>query len=280
MTVSRPASARELGAELRRHRNAAGLTLREFEKRVGHSNAKISMWENGHRLVSLDDLEEILDALEVTGDERERLLGMRREAEGPGRLVGGTPTIGAQLAELIKQEQSARRIVEVAPLLVPGLLQTSRYARAILSRYPDADTRVALRMGRRDVLTRTDNPVEFHALIDDEVLVRHIAPPPVMAEQLRHLLRMAELPNVTIQLVSSTTSGFTPMLDGPFILLEFATATPSVHLEHHSASATLWEEKEVRRFIAAVEWITKLAMTPDRTSEVIEELVHGMETKT
>src|SRR2546422_3961132 len=168
MTVSRPATARELGAELRRHRNAAGLTLRKFEKVVGHSNAKISMWENGHRLIPLEFLEEILDALGVAGDERERLLGMRREAEGPGRLVAGVPTIGAQLAELIKQEQAARRIVEVAPLLVPGLLQTGGYARAILKGYPDTDTRVALRMGRREVLTRPNNPVEFHALIDDE----------------------------------------------------------------------------------------------------------------
>ncbi|MFL6144106.1 MAG: helix-turn-helix domain-containing protein [Labedaea sp.] len=277
MSVSRPATARELGAELRRHRNEAGLSLREFEKRVGHANSKISMWENGHRLIPLEELERVLDALNVSDDERERLLGMRREAEGPGRLVAGPATIGVQLAELIQQEQAARRITDVAPLLIPGLLQTSGYARSIFVGQPEAETRIALRMGRRDVLTR-DNPAEFHALIDEEVLARHIAPPPVMAEQMRHLIRMAELPNVTIQLVPSTRAGYTPMLAGPFILLDYPAATSTVHLEHHSASATLWEERDVRRFQAAVEWITSTAMTPDRTSEVIAELLKGMET--
>lgn len=276
MAVSKP-TAEEIGDELQVLRKAAGMTLRALEQRVGMSNAKISFWENGHRLPSLDDLVVVLDALSVTGDDRERLLAMRREAEGPGELMAGPTTIGAQLTKLIEQETAARRITEVAPLLVPGLLQTSDYALAILGRHADAAVRVRLRTGRREILTRSQDPVEFHALIDDEVLANPIAPPHVMIEQLRHILRMATLPNVTIQLVPRRT-GYTPMLDGPFILLEFATATPTVHLEHHSASATLWEEKDVSRFTAAVEEITNAAMTPDRTSEVIEELVHGMET--
>jgi transcriptional regulator with XRE-family HTH domain len=279
MPVSRPATARELGAQLQALRKSAGLSLRALEKLVGMPNAKISLWENGHRLPSLDDLSDVLDALEVTGDERERLVGMRREAEGPGLLVAGAPTIGAQLAKLIEQEQVARRITEIAPLLVPGLLQTADYARAILGGHPDTGTRVALRMGRREILTRSRNPVEFHALIDDEVLVRSIAPPNVMADQLRLLLTMAELPNITIQLVRSTQAGYTPMLAGPFILLEFETAPPIVHLEHHSASASLWDEADVRSFKDAVENVTKSAMTPERTLEVIEELVSGMEKK-
>jgi hypothetical protein len=59
--------------------------------------------------------------------------------------------------------------------------------------------------------------------------------------------------------------------------MEFPNERYSVHLEHHSASATIWQEQDVSQFIAAVEEITNKAMTPDRTSEVIEELIHGME---
>lgn len=277
MAVSKPTSG-ELGAQLQALRKAAGLTLRALEQRVGMSNAKISFWENGRRLPSLEDLTVVLDALGANDDVRERLLAIRREAEGPGELLVGPTTIGAQLTKLIEQEGKARRITEVAPLLVPGLLQTPAYARAILGRHPDADVRVRLRIGRSEILTRSDDPVEFHALIDDEVLANPIASPPVMVEQLRHLLRMAKLPNVTIQVVPRR-SGYSPMLDGPFILLEFPPPRhSSVHLEHHSASATLWEGKDVSRFLAAVEEIASTAMTPDRTSEVIEELVHGMET--
>lgn len=280
MAVSKPATAEELGKALQAHRKAARLSLRALEQHVGMSNAKISLWENGHRLPSLEDLSEVLDKLDVTGDERERLLAMRREASGPGVLVAGPTTIGAQLANLIAREEVARRITEVSPLLVPGLLQTADYARAILGRYPDAATRVRLRMGRQEILTRSTDPVEFHALIDDEVLMRSIAPPPVMAEQMRYLLKMAERPHVTIQLVPSTNAGYTPMLAGPFILMEFDTAPPIVHLEHFRASASLWEETDVRGFMDAVEQITDAAMTPDRTSEAIESFIQGMETKT
>jgi transcriptional regulator with XRE-family HTH domain len=277
MSVSRPASAAELGEELQALRKAAGLTLRQLEQIVGMSNAKISFWETGRRLPTLEDLTTVLEALQVSGDDRERILTIRREAEGPGVLMAGSTTIGAQLSNLIKQEESARKITEVAPLLVPGLLQTSAYAGALFVGTEDANVRVRLRRGRQEILVREERPVQFHALIDEEVLVRHIAPPPVMIEQLRHLLRMAERPNVTIQLVHSTHAGYTPMLAGPFILLEFDTAPPLVHLEHHRASATLWEDEDVRSFTAAVEQITEAAMTPDRTSEVIVELIQGME---
>lgn len=277
MSVSRPPTARELGAELQARRKAAGLTLRQLEQRVGMSNAKISLWENGRRLPALDDLTVVLDELQVVGDDRERILAMRREIEGPGVLVAGTTTIGAQLTKLIEWEQGARRITDVAPLIVPGLLQTADYARAILSRHADVETRVALRMGRSAVLRRSRNPVQLHALIDDEVLSRGFASAEVMADQLRHLLTMAALPNVTIQLVPSTAARYTPMLAGPFILFDFDTAPSIVHLEHHRASASLWEEADVEGFRDAVGRITEVAMSPERTATVLKELIEGME---
>src|SRR4029079_258811 len=116
MTVSRT-TAREVGAELRRLRIAAGLTLRDLESRSGHHNAKISMWESGRRLIPLEELDQMLGALEVDGTDREHVLPLRREGEGSGRLMAGPTTIGARLAELISQERSAIRITEVAPLL-------------------------------------------------------------------------------------------------------------------------------------------------------------------
>jgi hypothetical protein len=89
---------------------------------------------------------------------------------------------------------------------------------------------------------------------------------------------MAALPNVTIQLVSSTTPGYTPILSGPFILFEFATATPIVHLEHYQASAFLWHEEEVHGFLAAAEEIRNTAMSPEESARIIAEIVNGMET--
>lgn len=276
--ISGTAEARELGAELRKLRASAGLNTRTVAERTGVSNANISFWETGKRLVPLDRLTSLLDALSVTDDDRERVLGLRRQAEGPGQLVTGSTSIGERLTRLIELERTATRITHIAPLLIPGLLQTSDYARAVFGNGPDTDTKVALRAGRRDVITRRRNPVEFLALIDSEALVRPIGPPEVMADQLDHLLRLAELPNVTVQLVSSTAPGYHPMLAGQFILLEFPSATPIVLLEHHRTSAFVWDKESVAVYLSAPEEIRRVAMTPERSSKLIKEIAQGMET--
>ena len=245
--------------------------------RAGVSNANISHWETGGRLIPPDRLTALLDALEVDDDQRERLVGLRRRAEGPGELVSGVPSIGTHLTQLIKLEQTARKITDLSPQLIPGLLQTSDYARAVLGDGPDTDARVALRMGRRDVLTRRRDPVELHAIIESEVLTRPVAPPEVMVEQLHHLLTLTERPNITLQAIPSTRPGFHPGLLGPFILLEFPSASPVVHLEHYRSSGFLWEPEDVSQFMAAAEEVKEKAMTPDRTSEVIREIAKGME---
>lgn len=272
-----PGAAEELAAGLRDLREKARLTTRQMADRMGLSNANITHWENGNRLIPLNRLIAYLDALTISGDDRERLLGLRRRAEGPGELTAGMPSIGPQLAQLIEHEQTATRIVDYAPLALPGLLQTTDYARAVLGRGPNTDTRVALRAGRRDVLTRRRSPVEFLALIDSEVLARPIAPARVMRDQFEHLLEMAELDNVTIRIVPSTAPGWHPGLAGNFILFEFGTARPIVHVEHYRASAWLWEQPDIADYFDAVREIEEKAMTPDRTSEVIEKMIRGME---
>lgn len=273
--------ARELGARLRELREAADLTLRALQDLVGFSNTKISLWENGHRLPSFTDLEKVLNvpALKVTDEDREQLRGLRRQADAsPGFIASGAPSIGPQLAQLIEYEEQAAQITYWAPLLIPGLLQISSYARAVMGDAPNAETRVKLRSGRQNILTRRRKPAELRAIIDSEVLVRHVAHRDVMIDQLHYLLDMAKRPNVTVQVMSSTRIGFHPGLVGPFELIEFPTARPVVHLEHYRSSLTLWEEEDVRAFVDASGMIQKAAMTPAESAGVIEDIVNGMET--
>lgn len=274
MAVSKPV-LQDLGVEIKKARG--DLTLRDVETRSGVNNATVSMWENARRLPRMDDLEAFFAAVEVADEQRERILSLHREAEGePGRLSGGPPSIGEAVDQLIQHEANASRIVDVAPLLMPGLLQISAYTQAVMADAPSASTRVALRVGRREVLTRRD-PVEFIALIDSEVLVRPVASADVMIEQLRYLLAMAERPNVTIQITSSTRPGWTPMLEGPFELIEFSKSRPIVLLEHYRSSVFLWQEGDTSEFTQAVERIRNAAMTPAESAGVIEEIVNGME---
>lgn len=266
---------RELGAELAEARRAAGFSLRSLAEAAEiSSHSRVSEVEQGRRILDIAEYERILAALGFSGEDQERILGIVRSEEGPGQLETGPPDIGHNLLTLIDYEQSASRITSAAPLLIPGLLQTSDYARAILG----SEAKVAMRSGRRDILTRR-NPAEFLALIDSEALVRPIDAPDVMLDQLQHLLKMGTHPNVTIQVVGSTRRGYNPMLAGPFELIEFTKARPVVHLEHHRAAAFLWEEADVGAFMEAADTLRReVAMSPEASLELIAEIVNGMET--
>jgi transcriptional regulator with XRE-family HTH domain len=272
------AAVREAGADLRGLREARGMSTRALAEAAGiSSHSRVAEAERGVRRLSDDEYLRWMDALDLSAEDRERILTKIRSAESPGHLAVGPPGIGAQLVTLVDHEQIARRITNVGSLLIPGMLQTSDYARAILG--DNSETRVALRSGRRDILTRSRNPVEYFAIIDSEVLVRPIGAPDVMLDQMRHLLRMAELPNVTIQVVSSTRRGYNPMLAGPFELIQFEKAKPIVHLEHHRASVTVWDEEDVRAFIEAAEILREeVAMSPEASVELIAGIVKGKET--
>lgn len=262
---------RDLGAELGEARAAAGLTLRALAAAAEiSSHSRVSEMEQGRRKLTGDEYDRILTALHIDDPaDRERMLGVVRTAEGPGEIAVGIPGIGRTLAQLIEYERSATRITNVAPLLIPGLLQTGDYARCIIG---DDNARVALRSGRRDILTRV-KPVEYLALVDSEVLVRPVGPPDVMQHQLRHMLDMAKRPNITIQVVTSTTPGYSPLLAGPFEAIEFEKARPIVLLDHHSSSAFLWENADVARFVEAVEEIKEKAMSPQDSVGLIASIV-------
>ncbi len=278
--TSRSALLRELGAELAEARRAAGFGVRELARQAAiTSHSRISEQESGKRLLPANELNRIFDALHLPDDEREHLYSLVRSAEGPGQLNVGIPGISATLAQLIDHEGRATRITNATLGLIPGLLQTTAYARAVMAGQPDSELRVTLRAGRRDILTRTAEPVELLALIDSEALVRPVAPPRVIVEQLQHILHMAERPNITVQVVSSTVRGYHPLLAGSFELLEFAKATPIVLLDHQRPSVFLWDTTDVQGYVEDADLIrTQIAMTPADSARVIAKIVQGMET--
>ncbi|MPZ81738.1 MAG: helix-turn-helix domain-containing protein [Actinophytocola sp.] len=263
--------ARFLGAELREARVAAGIGVRELAKKLGIGHAKISLWENGKKIPTTEDVARYLTAIEVTGDEFDRLLDMARSAGQPNWLEVGIPGIAEQLAALMWFEKVATTIAEVGPLVIPGLLQTGDYARSIMGDRPTADTRVAMRLGRRDVLTRR-NPAEFTALIGEAALRQPIAEPDVMAAQLDHLLKTAELPNVTIQVMPANTR-WHPGLLGPFVVLTFPKAKPIVHVEHHRSSAFIFDDDDVQAYFEAIDRIHQVTLSPEESLGLIAKVI-------
>ncbi|SNR50138.1 Helix-turn-helix domain-containing protein [Haloechinothrix alba] len=260
-----------LGAELRDAREKAGLKVRQVAEKLDVSHSVIVRWEKGQRLPGTENVSALLAVLGVSSRERERIIALAREADDePVNSVSvGVAGMADQLAVLMQLERNATSITDVSPLLVPGLLQTSAYARAILGDDAEAAARVAVRLGRRDVIERDRDPAQYLAFIGERALAGPVGDD-ALADQLRFLVRMSERDNVCIRIIPES-AGFTPAHAGPFVLLEFAKADSVVHLEHYQSSAFLRDHGDVSAYLSAREEIEEVAMSPEDSVELIAD---------
>ncbi|WP_165984340.1 helix-turn-helix transcriptional regulator [Streptomyces sp. YIM 98790] len=208
-----------LGMELRRLRERAGVTQDTAGACIDADDSKISRVESGRSPLSRPELVELLRLYGVTEDHAEftGLLELNRESRRRGWWQ--QPGVaGGPLAQLIDLETSAATVFEFSPLLVPDLLQTERYARAVLSGVPgprtgtetdadaDADTdadlerAVRIRMRRQEQLVRPGGPA-LVCVLDEAVLHRPVGGPAVHAQQLRRLARLAARPRPAVRVV-------------------------------------------------------------------------------
>lgn len=260
--------------ELRELRERAGLGTREAASRVDMSPATLNRLENGGRAIDPEEVAGLLVAYQVTGVERERLLKLSREANMPGWWETGNGSLPKELPALISFESEATAITDMSMLLVPGLLQTPDYIRAVMSSGgivgADAETRVAARMGRQAVLSKP-KPPRYLAILDEAVLRRPIGGNDVMAKQLRHIVDCARKPHVDV-LVLPFSQGSHTGLDGSYIRMEFAKARPIVHLEHKRSSLFIDQPDDVAPFHAATDTLVSTALGPQDTLEFLASL--------
>src|SRR6266545_2967775 len=146
--------ARTLAAMLKAAREDRGVGKRDLARQLGRTHPTISRWESGETAVSAEDASAYLACLGVVGDERERILALARGHDEDDWLAPGPPGISQQLAGVMDCERTAIRITEFAPLGIPGVMQTSEYARVVIGiddlPRADIETRVMARLARRD----------------------------------------------------------------------------------------------------------------------------------
>ncbi|GAA4849100.1 helix-turn-helix domain-containing protein [Saccharopolyspora rosea] len=271
--------ARALGARLREARKAAGFTVRALAEELDISHSAISRWETGARSPKPEDVASILAATRVNGQERAELLELARSSSDPHWLSVRSGDRERQMAALLDFERRASHITDVSPLLIPGLLQTADYARAIMvtGGVPahEVETRVLVRVGRREVLTRR-NPAQLLALVGENAIRQQIGDRQVTLDQLQHLLDFAERPNIDIRIIPCAT-GWHPALEGPFFLIDFADERPIVHLENRRAALFFHEEDDVEAYRNAVDSVLRVAMDPEESAEFIAGVVREVE---
>jgi transcriptional regulator with XRE-family HTH domain len=266
--------ARALSASLRKARLASGIGLRELGRMLSISHTDLSLWEHGHRVPNVEIVAMILAALRTVPEERERILDLARGAREPNWLAVGMPGLTQQLAGAMESERAATAIIQWLPTIIPGLLQDPDYARAIMSMngedMTDIDRRMLVRIGRREVITRSD-PVRFSALIGEAALRDPVVPPALMAEQLMHVVQLCERPNIDVWVVPMFI-GYHPGLMGPFVLYEFPDSSPVVHFEHFSSGAFVPDNDNVKAYYHVVSKLKKLAIGPAESPAFIAKI--------
>lgn len=267
--------ARRLARWLRDFRHKVGLSQEAVAAQLGWSQQKVGHLETGRNKASPHDVTLMLDIYGVVTPEREMVLELAERAEQRGWWTDYTDVLSSPYVAL---EDEASMIGEWAPQVVPGLLQTPDYARALLtagnwdaSSDREIERRLQARMARQTIITRAENPPELHVILDESVLGRRIGGSEVQRDQMHRLVREARRPNITIQVLPAS-AGAHIGLDGAFILLRFAEpADPDVaYTEGFHGVVYLENPHLVTRCNVAYGRLCEMALNPQESADLIE----------
>jgi len=273
---------RQLGNELHKLREGAGLTQEQAAESLGKAANKISRVENGQVGISKTDLDELLRLYRASEKDglwcRELAKGSRRRRT---RATGETTLyLGPKWFRAFRDlEQGASQIMQVGSEIVPGNLQTESYTRAMFlsqGSNPDHQTMedtVRVRKDRHALLT-WENAAQFTFVLSESVLRREIGGPKVMYEQLRHLAELALLANVDIQVIPFATLSYEPLRNAFTVLrFDYDSATDIVYIELYDDGFCLDKPPEtVRRYAELQRRLQTIALGPVESRNLIVEL--------
>ncbi|MCK7622788.1 helix-turn-helix domain-containing protein [Streptomyces sp. RS10V-4] len=269
-----------LGTQLRRLREAAGITREAAGDAIRASHAKISRLELGRVSCKERDVADLLTLYGVTdAPARDTFLALARRTGTPGWWHQYGDVLPSWFETHLGLESAASVIRTYEVQFVPGLLQTAEYARAVsLLGHPGAtpeetEQRVALRLERQRLLTLPDAP-RLWAILDEACLRRPLGGPEVMAGQLRHLLAMARLPTVTLQIAPFALGGLAAA-GGPVTILRFLEPDlpDIVYLEQLTSALYLDKRDDVDHYLAVMDRLSAQAESPRESLALLERLL-------
>jgi transcriptional regulator with XRE-family HTH domain len=261
---------RRLASELRGLRETAGLTIEQVAERMEVSSSKISRLETARVSAPPRDVRDLLEIYGVTGEQRETLLSIAREARQRTWLDEYSDLPFAAAADM---EGAAASIRIYSALVVPGLLQTVDYARAVLGAIrldleeDEIERRVDLRKSRQSLLAREGSRTLW-VVLDEAVLRRVVGGPEVMRAQLQRLMEVTALPRLTLQ-VLPFAAGAHAGLDGEFDLYSFAEAADQdvVFIENTISDLYLESADAIRRYNLLFDHLRAKALDPAHSAE-------------
>jgi transcriptional regulator with XRE-family HTH domain len=266
---------RELGALLKALRTEKGWTAEQVAERLMVSPSKVSRLETGQRGASARDVSDLCKLYGVDDDQRQQLLQLAKETkQRTWWQRSGVPDL-----TYLGLEEAAASISDYGLGIMPGLLQTPDYARAILRAavpkwVPEVvEQRVEGRIVRQQILVR-DNPPHFEAVVDESVLHRVVGSPAIMRAQLERLLELSELPNVGLRVIPYG-AGALPAGNNKFIILSFALPTVAdvVFVEGLTGDLYLDDPRDVETYNTTFRALAQMAADPESTQEIITAMI-------
>jgi transcriptional regulator with XRE-family HTH domain len=264
-----------VGGQLRKLREQAKVTREEAGEVIRGSHAKISRLELGRTGFKERDVRDLLTLYGVRDDEeRETLLDLVRKANQPGWWHRYSDLLPPWFETYLGLEHASKSIRTFEGQLVPGLLQTENYARAVVAlghANMESGRRVELRQKRQEILERRGGPTLW-AVIDESVLHRPIGGPDVLREQLRHLVDASSWPNVTVQILPYAAGG-NAAAGSSFTMLRFAEPElpDIVYLEQLTSALYLDRAQDLEMYRQVMDRLSVQAATPDRSRRMLAD---------
>jgi len=268
---------RRLAAELRRLRERAGFIGEEVARRLEWSTSKVSRLERGQSGVKRTDLRRLLDLYRVEPKRREELLALAEESQPSGRLKAISAGLPEEHAQFLSFEAEAESVRNWEPQIVPGLLQTEDYTRAVLLGWhsmfteppSELERRVEARRLRQQVLQR-DPPLHLSVVMDESVLHRKLGEAPVMRTQLQHIIDASRLPNIRVRILPLKSNN--PVVTGAFSYLKF----PQLHdvplndivaFEHFTGTDVAEDQDETYKYAVAFRTLEESSLGFDESRD-------------
>ena len=268
-----------LGSQLRRLREAKGITREEAGYKIRASGSKISRMELGRVSFKERDVVDLLEMYGVDEAEQAALVALAKEANSPGwwHKYGDVLPEWFQVYVGLEEAASLIRLYEVQ--FIPGLLQSEEYARAVISLgLPGAapgeiERRVSLRLARQELLTKTGGP-RLWAVVDEAALRRPIGGREVMGAQLERLIESAREPNITLQVVPFRSGGHAAEA-GAFTIMRFPEVDlpDVVYLEQLTSALYLDKREDVETYTEVMERLSVESESPERTVDILSGML-------
>lgn len=267
-----------LAAELCTLRTGACMSSVELSDRLGWPETKVRRLESGRIRPDVGDVIDVLDALGVTGHQRDRIIDLTHDAAASS-WWNAYDTIAEDRQRAHAQlENGALAIWEFQITLFPGLLQCPEYARARFMSRPsaglspiDVDKAVGARLDRQEIFTR-ETPFTYEAILDEAIIVRRCGPLGTRTAQLSHLIRLAQLPAVTVRILpydAEITGDYLPQCAFSYYDRADPVDSELIALETHTSTLVLGDRQDVDLYKGLYKRLRDASLSPDDTLSLL-----------